>query len=250
MSAQPDPTTDFAHRLATVRSRIEAACERSGRPPSSVVLIGVTKGHPPAAAQEAVAHGLLELGENRVQEFVAKRARVDGAHWHLVGQLQRNKVSDVIGTRALVHSLDRRRLADALSRRAADAGEIQRVLVQVNVGEDPAKGGCVPAEVEDLVAYARGLPNLTVEGLMTVPPLPPDGVDHAEAARPHFVRLRELRDRCRSRWPEVLHLSMGMSADLDAAIEEGATMVRVGTALFGPRPGGPWRPTAMPGGTR
>jgi len=119
---------------------------------------------------------------------------------------------------------------------------VQRVLVQVNVGADPAKGGCDVHGTLDLVAYARDLPNLAVEGLMTMPPLPPDDVDPNRASRPFFATLRGLRDQARERWPEVAHLSMGMTPDLEAAIEEGATMVRVGTALFGPRADRPWQP--------
>lgn len=231
-----------ADRLAAVRRRIEAACRRVGRPASSVVLIAVAKTHPPEAIQELVDLGVSEIGENRVGELLAKQPRVEGASWHMVGQLQRRKARDLVGRRVLVHGLDRRKLADTLSRHAVEAEALQRVLVQVNVGQDPAKGGVHPDEALDLVAYARGRPNLSVEGLMTIPPLGPDDVEASEAARPHFAALRRLRDEARSRWPEVLHLSMGMSHDLEAAVEEGATMVRVGTALFGERLDGPWRP--------
>ncbi len=233
---------ELAGRLADVRSRIEAAAERAGRREQDVLLIGVTKTHPPQLAQAAVDAGLADLGENRVQELVAKREHVEGARWHLIGQLQRNKVRDVVGRQVLVHSVDRARLADALSRRAEQLDALQRVLIQVNVGDDPAKGGCEVGGTLDLVAYARGLPNLAVEGLMTIPPLPPTGVDPLEFAQPHFATLRELRDQARERFPEVLHLSMGMSSDLEAAVAEGATMVRIGTALFGTRQDGPWRP--------
>jgi PLP dependent protein len=238
----PSDAARFAERLATVRSRIASAAEAAGRSPADVTLIGVTKTHPPALAQLAVSAGLVDLGENRVQELLAKQPRVTGARWHLIGRLQRRKARDVVGRHVLVHSVDRPELADALSRRAAAAGVVQRVLVQVNVGEDPAKGGCHLNEAAELVAYARDLPNLAVEGLMTMPPLPPEGVDHATAARPLFAALRAERDRLRDRFPEVVHLSMGMTADLEAAVAEGATMVRVGTALFGPRGEGPWRP--------
>jgi PLP dependent protein len=232
---------EVAANLASVRGRIAAAAEQAGRRPVDVQLIGVTKTHPPELCLAALAAGLVDLGENRVQELLAKHPHVPGARWHLVGRLQRNKAKDVVGRQVLVHSLDRRSLATALSRRAADAGVVQRVLVQVNVGDDPAKGGCHVDETLDLVAYARDLPNLAVEGLMTVPPMPPDGADHAEAARPHFATLRRLRDAARSRYPEVVHLSMGMSADLEAAVAEGASMIRIGTALFGPRGTEPWR---------
>ncbi len=233
---------ELHQRLAEVRARIASAAEAAGRASGDVLLIGVTKTHPPEVAQAAVDAGLVDLGENRVQEWVAKRDRVHGARWHLIGQLQRNKVKDVVGHQVLIHSVDRRRLADALSRHAVQADTLQRVLVQVNVGDDPAKGGCEVSGTLDLVAYARDLPNLAVEGLMTMPPLPPSGVDPGEATRPHFATLRQLRDQARERFPEVVHLSMGMTADLEAAVAEGATMVRVGTALFGARRDGPWRP--------
>lgn len=243
MSASDTPSAhDAARRLEQVRGRITAACGRAGRPPGSVVLIAVGKTHPPQAVQQMVDLGVRDVGENRVGELVAKQPHVEGASWHFVGRLQRRKAGQVIGRHVLVHSVDRRSLADALSRRAADADVLQRVLVQVNVGDDPAKGGVAQDEALDLVAYARGRPNLSVEGLMTMPPLPPDDADPGDASRAHFTALRELRDRARTRWPEIVHLSMGMTADLDAAVEEGATMVRVGTALFGPRQDGPWRP--------
>jgi PLP dependent protein len=232
----------FRERLQSVRERIVAAAERAGRSPADVGLIGVTKTHAPEVAATAVAAGLVDLGENRVQELLAKQPLVAGARWHLIGPLQRNKVRQVVGRSILLHTLDRTALADALSQRAAALGVVQRVLVQVNVGADPAKAGCDLTETGALVAYARDLPNLAVEGLMTMPPMPPEGVDHNTAARPVFAALRAERDRLRARYPEVVHLSMGMSADLDAAVAEGATMVRVGTALFGPRGERPWRP--------
>ena len=237
-----DDDDPIAARLAMVREHIARACERAGRPTSSVVLVGVGKTHAPEALQRLVDLGVREIGENRVQELVDKQPRVQGASWHFVGQLQRRKARELVGRHVLVHSVDRTRLADTLSRHAQEAGVVQRVLVQVNVGEDPAKGGADPDGALDLVAYARERSHLSVEGLMTIPPLPADGADPNEAARDHFAALRNLRDRARARWPEVVHLSMGMTADLEAAIEEGATIVRVGTALFGPRQDGPWRP--------
>lgn len=234
--------SELEDRLAAVRSRIAGACEAADRRPSSVVLIGVTKTHPPDVVRSALEAGIVDLGENRVEELVAKAERMPGARWHLIGQLQRRKARDVVGRQVLVHSVDRAKLADTLSRHAADAEVVQRVLVQVNVGDDPAKGGCHVDDAIELVAYARELPHLTVEGLMTIPPLPAVDADPNAAARPHFARLRELRDEARDRFPEVAHLSMGMTGDLEAAVAEGATMVRVGTALFGERGDGPWRP--------
>ncbi len=232
---------DVVERIAAVRARITDAAAAAGRSPADITLIAVSKTHPPQAAQRVVDAGVVDLGENRVQELTAKLGEVQGARWHLVGQLQRNKVRDIVGRKILVHSVDRRRLADALSTRAQRHGGIQRVLVQVNVGDDPAKGGCRLDEVDDLVAYARDLPHLTVEGLMTIPPMPAPGEDPADAARGHFAELRRRRDALRERFPEVVHLSMGMSDDLEAAVAEGATMVRIGTAVFGPRGDGPWR---------
>jgi len=233
--------TDVAERITLVRRRLESAAEAAGRRTADVRLLAVSKTHPPQRVAEAVAAGVVDLAENRVQELTAKLPLIEDARWHLVGALQRNKVRDVVGRQVLVHSVDRRSLADALSSRAQRGGSVQRVLVQVNVGDDPAKGGCHVDELDELVAYARDLPNLAIEGLMTIPPMPPAGSDPADSARPHFAALRDARDRLRSRYPEVVHLSMGMSADLEAAVAEGATMVRVGTAIFGPRGDAPWR---------
>jgi pyridoxal phosphate enzyme (YggS family) len=221
-------------RIATLRTRIARAAAPVGRDPSEVRIVAVTKTHPVELARAAVAAGLDDLGENRVDELVAKSGTVD-ARWHLIGQLQRNKVRAVVGRAALIHSVDRRSLVDALSRAAQAAAVVQDVLVQVNVAEDPAKGGCSLAELPGLVSYASDAPGLRVVGLMTVPPLPDEGVAPAEAARPHFRALRDARDALRSEHPGLEELSMGMSDDLEAAVQEGATMVRVGSALFGAR---------------
>ncbi len=233
----------LVENLAAVRHRVDEAARSAGRRPADVRIIGVTKTHAPELARAAVVAGLPDLAENRVQEWRAKAPLVPGARWHLVGQLQRNKVRHVVGQHVLVHTVDRRSLVDALSQRAQLLGVLQRALVQVNVGDDPAKGGCAVNETLDLVAYARHRAHLAVEGLMTMPPMPPPGRDPVVAARPHFATLRGLRDEVQSRFPEVVHLSMGMSDDLEAAVEQGATMVRIGTALFGARGQGPWSPS-------
>ncbi|MDP9022105.1 MAG: YggS family pyridoxal phosphate-dependent enzyme [Actinomycetota bacterium] len=235
VSRQAEPGAAMAQRAAAVRRRIADACRRAGRVPSSVTVVAVTKGHPAPLTQAAVDAGLVDIGESRVREMLVKAAQVHGGRWHMVGRLQSNKAKDVIAHATLVHSVDRRSLADALSARARHAGVVQRVLVQVNVGEDPAKAGCPAEDTLALVADVRDLPHLAVEGLMTIPPLAPRGADQAEVSRAHFARLRRLRDQARARWPEVAHLSMGMSADFEAAVEEGATIVRLGTVLFGPR---------------
>lgn len=238
MRDEPDEATIRAvrERADAVRGRIIDAAHAAGRDPDEVRLIAVTKTHPVATVRAALAAGLEDLGENRVEELVGKQASV-AARWHLVGRLQRNKVRDVVGRVVLIHSVDRRPLVDAIGRHAVSRGLVQDVLVQVNVGEDPAKAGCDLADVGGLVSYAAATPGVRVVGLMTVPPLPGPDVAPGTAAAPHFRALREARDVLRAEHPAVEELSMGMSDDLEAAVAEGATMVRVGSALFGPREG-------------
>ena len=226
---------DVAARVADVRSRIATAARAAGRDPTDIRLIGGTKTHPVGIARAARAAGLTDLGENRTAELVAKASEVDGVTWHLVGRLQRNKVRHVVGRGWLLHGVDRRELVDAVADRAEALGAVQDVLIQVNVGDDPAKGGCDLADLEGLVTYASARHGLRVRGLMTVPPLPPPGEDPGAAAAPLFARLRAARDGLRARFPGLEELSMGMSGDFDIAIEEGATVVRVGQAIFGAR---------------
>jgi PLP dependent protein len=235
MTADPALVAVLRARAETVRARIASAARDAGREPDDVRLVAVTKTHPVEVVRAALAAGLTDLGENRVQELRAKRDAAPEARWHLIGRLQRNKVRHVVDGHTLIHSLDRAELADEIQARSARLGVVQPVLVQVNVGDDPAKGGCAVHRTGELVAYAQALPNLLVTGLMTVPPLPPPGSDPRAAATVHFARLRELRDEVRRAAPTVVELSMGMSADLEAAVAEGATMVRVGTDLFGAR---------------
>jgi len=225
---------DLAPRIAEVRARIAHAAASVGRDPAGVRIVAVTKTHPVAVALAAVAGGLLDLGENRVDELVTKCSAVE-ARWHLVGRLQSNKAREAIGRAALIHSVDRRSLIDVLDRHAQAHGLVQDILLQVNVGEDPAKGGCSLAELPDLVSYASEAPGVRAVGLMTVPPLPGEGVVPSDAARPVFRALREARDALRADHAALEELSMGMSDDLEAAVQEDATMVRIGSALFGAR---------------
>jgi PLP dependent protein len=220
-------------QLAAVRARIAAAAAGAGRPADAVRIVGVTKGHPLERAREAAAAGLLDLGENRVQEALAKQAAWPEApvRWHLIGHLQRNKVKLVVGRFALIHSLDSVRLADALEAAAAAAGVVQEVLIEVNVAREPQKTGAAPEDAPALVARAAGLPHLKVRGLMTIAPY---GAS-AEAQHRVFGALRELRDALATSTLELAVLSMGMSDDFEAAVQEGATMVRLGTILFGER---------------
>ena len=219
-------------RLAVVRRRIEAAAGRSGRAASSVTLVAVSKTMPVEAIREAVAAGATILGENRVQEARDKIAALAGAaQWHLIGHLQTNKAKLAVGLFDRIHSLDSIRLAHELDRHAGEAGRLVRCLVQVNVGGEAQKNGAPEEEVRPLLETASRLPHIAVEGLMAIPPFLSD----PEAVRPFFRRLRALRDELVRDGFSLPDLSMGMTHDFEVAIEEGATLVRVGTAIFGPR---------------
>lgn len=210
-----------AARLAGVLERLEAAARRAGRPQEAVRLVAVTKGVGTEVILEALDAGVSDLGESRAQELLDKAPTLAARSpaWHFVGRLQRNKVPALASVVALWQSVDRPEAGEAIARRSPGA----RVLVEVNVAGDPAKGGCSPREAAGLVEGLRAA-GLTVEGLMTVPALGSD-------PRPAFAALRELAWRL-----GLPELSMGMSDDFEAAVEEGATMVRLGRAIFGPRP--------------
>ena len=218
---------DVAENLTRVQERVARAAERAGRRPDGVLLIGVSKTVDVARIRAAVAAGLGALGENRVQEARDKIAELGrGVQWHLVGHLQTNKVRDALELFDVIHSVDRIDLARELDRRARARGRTIDAFVQVNVGGELSKGGWPPEAVETAVGAVSALAGLKVRGLMTIPP----AVERPEDARAWFRMLRKLAER--HGLPE---LSMGMSADFEVAIEEGATMVRVGTAIFGPR---------------
>ena len=227
---------DVAGNLARVRERISRAAERAGRAPDDVLLVGISKLVDVERIRSALAAGLGVLGENRVQE-AKEKIRVIGrpVPWHLVGHLQTNKARDAVLLFDLIHSVDRLDLARALERRARDLDKVADVLVQVNVAGEATKGGFAPSELKGALEALGGFPGLRVCGLMTIPP----PVESAAMARRWFRWLRELRDEA-----GLEHLSMGMSGDFEVAVEEGATMVRVGTAIFGPREslGGGLRP--------
>lgn len=216
----------IAANLAAVRARIASAARAAGRDPAAVALVAVSKTHPPAAIAEAIAAGQLLFGENRVQEAAAKfpplRAAHPGLRLHLIGPLQTNKARDAVRLFDRIESLDRPRLADALATAIAKEGRAPDCLIQVNTGREPQKAGCAPEEAEALLAYARGL-GLVVSGLMCIPPV-------AEDPAPHFALLADLAGRF-----GLSVLSMGMSGDFPAAIAAGATHVRIGSAIFGPR---------------
>ncbi len=219
---------------ARVLERIADACARSGRDPADVTLVAVSKTVPAERLRDAVAAGLDLLGENRVQEAAAKRPLVDGARWHLIGPLQSNKARRALETFDAIESVTSLELARRLSALApeARAGTLP-ILLQVNVDGDPAKAGFEPGELASALPELLALPGVDVRGLMTIGRLAVD----AEAARPTFRALRRLSERLRGTEPKLgAALSMGMSDDYEVAVEEGATIVRVGRALFGERP--------------
>jgi pyridoxal phosphate enzyme (YggS family) len=231
MSKQPG-TVELAAALGEVQARIQSACARAGRDPASVELLPVTKAVPVDRLREALALGLTTLGENRVQEAEAKAAALPQARWQLIGHLQSNKAARAAALFDVIHSVDSVELAQRLDRFAADGGRRLPVYLEVNVDADPAKAGFDPHSLARALPELAGLENLELRGLMTVGRL----AETAERARPTFQRLAQLSRRLRAEHPELAPgLSMGMSADFEAAIEEGATVVRVGSAIFGPR---------------
>jgi len=227
---------DIAANLERVRERLARAAERAGRTPDDVLLIGVSKVVEVERIRAALAAGLGALGENRVQEAKAKVAELGRpVPWHLIGHLQTNKVKDALPLFDLIQSLDRLELAHELERRAAAQGRVVEALLQVNVASEASKGGFAPDAVSEALDTIGTLSHVRVRGLMAIPP----EVERAEESRPWFRRLREMADKHGLR-----DRSMGMSGDFEVAIEEGATMVRVGTAIFGPRPSRPIDPGA------
>jgi len=212
--------------VAQVEAKITAACTRAGRKRDDVTLVAVTKTFPAIAVDYAVAAGIKDVGENRVQEARDKQPETTArARWHLIGHLQSNKAKDAVRLFDAVDSVDSLALAEKLARAAEGAGKRQDVLLEVNIGREEQKSGALPEEVAGLVAAIGGLPALHLRGLMSIPP-----VGTAEETRRWFRELRALRDR-----HQLEQLSMGMSEDFETAIEEGSTMVRVGRAIFGAR---------------
>lgn len=216
---------DVAANLAAVRARIAAAARRAGRDPAEVRLIAAAKTKPAALVRAAIAAGVTDVGENYVQEAAAKRAEVGaGARWHLIGHLQRNKAAKALDTFDCIQTVDSAALGAALARHAAARDRTLHVLVEVRLGGEASKSGVEPEALPALLAALRD-PHLVVDGLMTVPPPGP-----ADAVRPFFRQLRALAAQAGLR-----ELSMGMTDDFEIAIEEGATMVRIGRAIFGAR---------------
>jgi len=225
----------IADNFARIRARIDAACAHCGRDPQNVKLVAVSKTKPAADIAAALRAGQTLFGESYVQEFVAKHEELPAALcWHFIGGLQSNKVKYLAGKVAMIHSVDRLSLAEEIDRQWAKLGEKIDVLLQVNVGDESSKAGVAPEALEELVRSVATLPSLRIRGLMALPPYAED----PEATRPWFRLLRERAariDALRIPGVSMAELSMGMSHDFEVAIEEGATLVRVGTALFGER---------------
>ncbi len=223
----------FQERLAAIRRRMADACARSGRQPDCVKLLPVTKTFGPDAVSEAAAAGLTVFGENKVQEALAKIPLCPSfLQWHLIGHLQSNKVRLAARLFSVIHSVDSIELLEKLDSAAAEEGRRLDILLQVNVSGEASKYGLAPAAARAAAIRANALPNLVLTGLMTIPPAESD----SEKTRPHFRRLRDLREAIQQETGTPLpELSMGMSYDFETAIEEGATWIRVGSALFGTR---------------
>ena len=230
--------TVIAANLALVRQRIDAAAQRVGRDGSEITLVAVSKMQPFEAIAAAYAVGQRDFGENRVEELwpkveEAERQGFVDIRWHLIGTIQSRKSADAIGPFVLIHSVDRIKLANRLNRDAEAKGKVMDVLLEVNTSGEESKHGFTPEELLAVAGELGSYPAIRVRGLMTMAPF----TENPEEARPVFRRLRELRDRIQQEhpgmsWPE---LSMGMTNDFEVAVEEGATLVRVGSAIFGPR---------------
>jgi hypothetical protein len=229
-----DLTMCLAENFAKIQQRIRAACERAGREPDSITLLAATKSQPPEVVQAAAELGLTLFGENKVQEAKAKIPLCPGRlRWHMIGHLQSNKARDAVELFAMIQSVDSLSLAREINKRAEQAAKTMPVLLEVNVAGEASKFGYQPEQLLAGLKELNALPRIEIQGLMTMPPWTPE----VEKARPHFRRLRELKARAEQVLGVPLpHLSMGMSGDFEVAIEEGATLVRIGTALLGPRP--------------
>ncbi len=241
---QPDPqqasAADIQANLAEVRNRMAAAAQRVGRDPAEITLVAVSKTHPSAMIRAALDVGQSDFGENRLNELWMKIVLSQNLEWdkgdnpirwHFIGSIQSRKAEQVVGPLVLIHSVDRVKIARIISDTAVAAGTVMQVLLEVNVSGEESKHGFTPETLADAVAAMRKFEGIQIQGLMTMAPF----VDDPEETRPVFRGLRLLRDALRGQFPDLAlpHLSMGMTNDFEVAIEEGATLVRVGTAIFG-----------------
>ncbi len=226
--------TELAGNIQTVREKVRKAAMRAGTNPHDICLVAVSKTVGPDEIGHACQLGIADFGENRVQDLLRKQSEYPQVRWHMIGHLQTNKVKDIIGRACLIHSLDRWELAEYIERRAEKQRFVVPTLLQVNISGEESKGGVRPHEVPDFLAAISQFKYLRIQGLMTMAP----EVDDPEETRPVFKELRKIFDTTKKQnYPQVemRYLSMGMTQDYEVAIEEGANMVRVGRALFGPR---------------
>ncbi|MFQ5991009.1 MAG: YggS family pyridoxal phosphate-dependent enzyme [Nitrospiraceae bacterium] len=234
----PESLSPVTRNISAVLVHIQQAAQRAGRQPDAIRLVAATKFVPLHRVQEAIEAGVRILGESRLQEALPKMHALRSAPelaWHFIGRLQRRKVKSVVGVFEMIHSVDSLTLAEEINRRAGESGVSQAVLLEVNIGGESTKAGFMPSDVADVLTALDGMPNLTVKGLMVIPPQ----TAQAEQARPYFRRTRGLAEelgRLELKQASMGELSMGMSQDYHVAVEEGATLVRVGTAIFGERP--------------
>ncbi|WP_457681397.1 YggS family pyridoxal phosphate-dependent enzyme [Thermovibrio sp.] len=222
--------------LERIKEEIEKACQRAGRDPKEVKILAATKTRAPQEILEAYEAGIRLFGENRVQEAREKipllREKMPQAEWHMIGHLQTNKVKYAVELFDFIETIDRESLVDELVKRLKKRGKRVKALIEVKLSPEESKHGCPPERVKELVEYTLNFPEIELSGFMTVPPY----YEEVELVRPFFIRLREIRDRMEEEFKrEFPELSMGMSHDFKVAVEEGATIVRIGTALFGPR---------------
>jgi pyridoxal phosphate enzyme (YggS family) len=221
----------ICHKIQEIEQRLARACERAGRKREEVLLLGASKYANAEKIREAYQCGVRAFGESRAQDFLKKFEELKDLpiDWHFIGNLQTNKVKYIIDKVSLIHSLDRPSLAEEIQKRAERLGKVQDVLIEVNVGKEETKGGVYEEDLEKLFEYCLSLKNLRVLGLMAIPPYK----ENPEEVRPYFVKLRKLKERLEELYKIKLpHLSMGMSGDFEVAVEEGATIVRIGSAIF------------------
>jgi pyridoxal phosphate enzyme (YggS family) len=221
----------ICHKIQEIEQRLARACERAGRKREEVLLLGASKYANAEKIREAYQCGVHVFGESRAQDFLKKFEELKDLpiDWHFIGSLQTNKLKYIIDKVSLIHSLDRQSLAEEIQKRAERLGKVQDVLIEVNVGKEETKGGVYEEDLEKLFEYCLSLKNLRVLGLMAIPPYK----ENPEEVRPYFVKLRKLKERLEGLYKLKLpHLSMGMSGDFEVAVEEGATIVRIGSAIF------------------
>jgi pyridoxal phosphate enzyme (YggS family) len=221
----------ICHKIQEIEQRLARACERAGRKREEVLLLGASKYANAERIREAYQCGVRVFGESRAQDFLKKFEELKDLpiDWHFIGNLQTNKVKYIIDKVSLIHSLDRQSLAEEIQKRAERLGKVQDVLIEVNVGKEETKGGVYEEDLEKLFEYCLSLKNLRVLGLMAIPPYK----ENPEEVRPYFVKLRKLKEKLEELYKIKLpHLSMGMSEDFEVAVEEGATIVRIGSAIF------------------